>query len=174
MTKPEAAGRPSPERVLPTIEYRPVRHEEIEAIRLFLSENGWAERVHDPERFRRMVEGADRTAVAWEGSRVVGFARALCYGVSNGYLSTVAVAPDYRKRGIGRELVRRIVGDDLEITWVLRAGRDSGGFWERLGFRPSEIAMERVRRGSAPSSCPDGSSRGGAGAGVEVPESVSF
>jgi hypothetical protein len=34
-----------------------------------------------------------------------------------------------------------------DITWVLRAGRDSRGFWERLGFTASDIAMERVRRG---------------------------
>jgi hypothetical protein len=31
------------------------------------------------------------------------------------------------------------------VTWVLRAGRGSNGFWEKLGFKPSEIAMEKVR-----------------------------
>ena len=53
---------------------------------------------------------------------MVGFARALCDGVSNGYLSMVAVAEDKRGLGIGRELVQRLTGDDPDITWVLRAG----------------------------------------------------
>lgn len=92
-----------------------------------------------------MMENTDRAVVAVDGPRVVGFARALCDGVSNGYISVVAVAADRRGQGVGRELVRRLVGDDAGITWVLRAGRGSGGFWERVGFRPSAVAMERVR-----------------------------
>ena len=35
-----------------------------------------------------------------------------------------------------------------EITWVLRAGRESCGFWERFGFTASDVAMERVRQTS--------------------------
>ncbi len=93
-----------------------------------------------------MMQGTDRTVVAWDKGRVVGFARALCDGVSNGYLSMVAVAEDKRGQGIGRELVRQLIGDDLDITWVLRAGRGSEGFWEKLGFSPSEMAMEKTRR----------------------------
>lgn len=92
-----------------------------------------------------MLEHTDRTVVAVDGSRIVGFARALCDEVSNGYISMVAVAADKRGQGIGRELVRQLIRDDAGITWVLRAGRGSDGFWERVGFQPSEIAMERVR-----------------------------
>ena len=92
-----------------------------------------------------MMENADRTIVAFEGERVVGFARALCDGVSNGYIGTVAVAVDFRGRGIGRELVERLIGDDTNITWVLRAGRGSREFWEKMGFTASNIAMEKTR-----------------------------
>jgi len=128
------------------LEYRAVGAEDYEAVRRFLCEVGWQRRVGDPERFRRMVEGAQRTVAAFDGGRVVGFARALCDGVSNGYISTVAVAADMRGRGVGRELVRRLVGEDAGITWVLRAGHGSEGFWRRMGFEASEVAMERVRK----------------------------
>ena len=127
------------------MEFRPVAPDDYEPVRLFLCEVGWAHRVGDAEKFKKMLENTGRTVVALEGGRVVGFARALCDEVSNGYISMVAVAADARGRGVGRELVRRLVGVDSGITWVLRAGRGSGGFWEKMGFKPSEIAMERIR-----------------------------
>jgi ribosomal protein S18 acetylase RimI-like enzyme len=127
--------------------YRPIQTDDYEAVKTFLADNGWGARVSDVERFHAMVEGADRTMVALDDGRVVGFARALCDGVSNGYISMVAVAEDLRRQGIGRRMVEDLMQGDTggEITWVLRAGRDSRGFWERLGFMASDIAMEHVR-----------------------------
>lgn len=127
------------------MEFRAVKPEDYEAVRRFLAEEGWQQRVSDAERFRKMMEKTDRTIVAWDDSRVVGFARALCDGVSNGYISMVAVAVDQRRQGIGRQLVERLMGDDNNITWVLRAGRGSEEFWHKVGFKSSEVAMERVR-----------------------------
>jgi predicted N-acetyltransferase YhbS len=127
------------------MEYRPITPEDHEPVRRFLSEAGWQQRVADPEKFARMLRNTSRAVVAMDGARVVGFARALCDEVSNGYISMVAVAPDRRGQGIGRELVRRLIGDDAGITWLLRAGHGSEAFWERVGFKPSRVAMERVR-----------------------------
>jgi len=127
------------------MEFRSITPEDYELVRQFLAEVGWQHRVTDPEQFRRMMEKTDRTVVAWDDSRIVGFARALCDGISNGYISMVAVAPDRRGQGIGRNLVECLIEDDLNITWVLRAGRESEGFWEKIGFKGSKLAMERVR-----------------------------
>ena len=127
------------------MEFRPVAPGDYEPVRQFLSEVGRGQRVGDAEKFKKMMGNTGRAVVAFEGGRVVGFARALCDEVSNGYISMVAVAADVRGRGIGGELVQRLVGDDRGITWVLRAGRGSGGFWEKMGFKSSEVAMERVR-----------------------------
>ena len=128
-----------------TPDYRPVTPPDYEPIRRFLTENGWAHRVADPERFAHMLQGTDRAVAAWDGDNVVGFARALCDGVSNGYLSMVAVAECRRGQGIGRTLVLRLMGDDPLITWTLRAGRGSEAFWRKMGFAASETAMERTR-----------------------------
>ena len=127
------------------MEYRAITPEDYEPVRRFLSEAGWQQRVADPSKFVKMMENTGRSVVAFDGPRVVGFARALCDEVSNGYISMVAVASDRRGEGIGRELVRRLTGDAAGITWVLRAGRGSRGFWEKMGFRPSGVTMERVR-----------------------------
>lgn len=127
------------------MEFRPIAPADYEPVRQFLSDVGWQQRVADPENFRKLMQHTSRTVVACEGTRVVGFARALCDEVSNGYISMVAVAADKRGQGLGRELVRRLMGDDEGITWVLRAGRGSSGFWEKIEFERSGTAMERVR-----------------------------
>ena len=129
--------------------FRPVQLEDYELVRQLLVATGWHSRVANEERFKRMLDGANRTIVALEEMRVVGFARALFDGASNGYISTVAVAVDRQGRGIGREMVKRLmdVPDPDKITWVLRAGRGSIPFWENMGFKKSETAMEIVRKG---------------------------
>lgn len=130
------------------IEYRRFQLDDLEELQRFLSEQGWAGRVIDSKRFKALLIGTDRTVLAVDGRRIVGFGRALCDDVSNGYISMVAVAEDRRRQGIGRCLVQHLMEGDLEgkITWVLRAGRGSAGFWQRLGFTASQVAMERVRR----------------------------
>jgi len=125
--------------------FRSITPEDYESVRIFLAEAGWQHRVSDPDKFKKMLENTNRTVVAVDGSRIVGFARALCDEVSNGYISMVALATDRRGQGIGRELVRQIIKDDIGITWVLRTGHESSRFWEKVGFQSSEIAMERVR-----------------------------
>ena len=134
---------PSP--ITMNVHFRPVSPEDLDDVRHFLSQQGWAQRVADPEQFRKMIEHTSRTVVAFDGDRVVGFVRALCDEVSNGYISMVAVAPDKRRQGLGRELIRHLIGDDTGITWILRAGHGSDDFWERVGFKRSDVAMERVR-----------------------------
>jgi GNAT superfamily N-acetyltransferase len=94
-----------------------------------------------------MIDNTSRTVLALDGDRVVGFARALCDEVANGYISMVVVAADRRRQGIGRELIRLLIKGDEGITWVLRAGRGSAEFWKSVGFSSSEIAMERLRTG---------------------------
>jgi len=128
------------------VEFRDARKTDLPAVRKFLAENGWEKRVADEQRFQRMLGNASRTVLAMDKDRVVGFARALCDDASNGYIGTVAVAEDKRGQGIGREMVDRLMGDDPNITWVLRAGRGSEAFWKRMGFAVSSMAMERTRR----------------------------
>lgn len=127
------------------MEFRPITRVDYEAVRQFLAANGWEKRVADAEKFYKMMENASRTVVAFEGEKVIGFARALCDDVSNGYIGTVAVAEDRRGQGIGRTLVEKLIGDDKNITWVLRAGRGSEAFWKKMGFTVSETAMEKTR-----------------------------
>jgi ribosomal protein S18 acetylase RimI-like enzyme len=85
--------------------------------------------------------------VAVDEGHIVGFARAITDGLSNGYLSMVVVDEAYRGRGVGTALVERIVGNEPHVTWVLRASRQGAqGFFSKLGFSASSEAMEWVRK----------------------------
>jgi ribosomal protein S18 acetylase RimI-like enzyme len=113
---------------------------------VFLCANGWAHRLGSAEQFAQLVAHSQRTAVAADGSAILGFARGITDDVSNGYLSMVVVSPEHRRNGIGRALVAHIVGEGDGITWVLRAGREGAAeFFGKLGFAASVVAMERVR-----------------------------
>ena len=46
------------------IEFREVNPDDYDQLRQFLSGQGWADRLRDVDRFRMMIEGADRTVIA--------------------------------------------------------------------------------------------------------------
>jgi GNAT superfamily N-acetyltransferase len=125
---------------------RDLQPDEVELVRLFLGQNDWGHRTGHSEHFAQLIKHSQRTAVALHGTRIVGFARGISDGLSNGYLSMVVVDGQHRRTGIGRRLVEHVMGDNPDITWILRAGREGAeAFFARLGFEMSVIAMERPR-----------------------------
>jgi N-acetylglutamate synthase-like GNAT family acetyltransferase len=108
--------------------------------------NGWAHRLGDVPRFEALLAASQRVVVAEAAGELVGFARALCDGQSNGYLSMVVVAPAWRGRGIGRALVAHIVDGHCDIAWMVNADREGAPeFFARLGFAQAVNAMRRPR-----------------------------
>jgi GNAT superfamily N-acetyltransferase len=119
---------------------------EVESARLLLCAHGWAHRIESPEWFAKLVAASQRIAVAVDAGEVVGFARGITDGLSNGYLSMVVVAPSHRGKGVGAALVKHVVGEDVGVTWVIRTGREGAReFFSKSGFVASSAAMERVR-----------------------------
>lgn len=124
---------------------RPIESpQEIEAASELLRLANWSKRVSDPETLSALVQRSQLALVAIEDGNVIGFLRGLTDGIFNGYISMLVVAEAHRGKGVGSALVRAAIGENKEMTWVLRAGNESvGAFYEKLGFSTSRVAMER-------------------------------
>jgi acyl-CoA thioester hydrolase len=98
---------------------------------------------YDDARLVAMVRGSRWVESAWRGARLVGFARAISDGVSNAYVSSVVVAAVERRRGIGRELMRRLLAGHAEVKFALHSRPDARELYRALGFEPQEDMFVR-------------------------------
>ena len=79
---------------------------------------------------------------AWDGERLVGFARAVSDGEHRAYVEDVVVDPEYRGQGIGEQIVAALVGAIGEVHIVsLFCEPERVEFYGRNGFRASETAV---------------------------------
>jgi ribosomal protein S18 acetylase RimI-like enzyme len=131
-----------------TIVYRESHEIDLDQLAALFNSVGWERRTADRERLAQLVRGSLHVVSAWEGDRLVGFARAISDGAFNAYISTVAVLPDYQKRGIGRELVQRLLAGRDHLQFVLHANESAYPFYLHLdlGFEPFDNVLARRRK----------------------------
>ncbi|MBI3610437.1 MAG: GNAT family N-acetyltransferase [Nitrospirae bacterium] len=96
---------------------------------------------------KRMLENTDYIFSAWDGRRLVGFARVLTDRIYRATLWDVVVHPDYQGQGAGESLVKTILShpvlSNVEKFWLNT--RDKHAFYERFGFVRSDQGMVRDR-----------------------------
>jgi ribosomal protein S18 acetylase RimI-like enzyme len=94
---------------------------------------------------RRMLQNTDYHFSAWDGQKLIGFARVLTDGIYRATLWDVVVHPDYQGQGIGEELMDHILSHSIlskvEKFWLNT--RDKFRFYEKFGFVRSDQGMVR-------------------------------
>lgn len=131
-----------------TIIYRDTHDIDLEQLTMLFNAVGWERRTANRVRLAQLVRGSWAVVSAWDGDRLVGFARAISDGAFNAYLSTVAVLPEYQRRGLGRELIRRLLDGHDHLQFVLHANESAYPFYLHLdlGFEPFERVLARPRK----------------------------
>jgi GNAT superfamily N-acetyltransferase len=116
--------------------------DEVEIANLYRA-GGWWKEEYDPEELPRLIKGSFLFAVAVniKTGRAVGMGRVISDGVSDGYIQDLVVLPEYRKTGIGTQIVSTLVKKCIElgISWIgLIAEPDTEKFYLPFGFHPME------------------------------------
>lgn len=99
------------------------------------------------DKVRRAFENSTAACFAFEGSMLIGAARALSDREYHATIYDVAVHPDYQRRGIGTRLMNELMAVLPVWRVLLVADGDARGFYRRLGFEPFGDVMARFDRG---------------------------
>jgi ribosomal protein S18 acetylase RimI-like enzyme len=126
------------------IEYRESHDVDLEALAVLRAQCDFA--AKDSRYLAEQLGGARWVIHAYDGDRLVGLCRAMSDGVSNAYISSVMVAPEYRRRGIGREMLARLMAERDHIKFVLHTRKEAAAFYAAVGFAPATDMMIRDRR----------------------------
>jgi ribosomal protein S18 acetylase RimI-like enzyme len=117
------------------VAYRDDRQPTTEAIVALYRAAALARPVDDGERIARMYAAANLVLTAWDGAGLVGILRAWSDGGFLGYIADLAVHPDYQRWGIGRELLRRAIASNTEVTFLLNAAPEAKDYYEHIAGR---------------------------------------
>ena len=105
-----------------------------------------------PTTHLEVLKGSDHVVLAIDEAdqRVVGFINAVSDGVFMAFIPLLEVIPEYQGRGIGSELVRRLL-DQLEGYYAVDAVTDPDlqPFYSHLGLMPSAgVSLRNYERQS--------------------------
>jgi len=113
---------------------------------------GWWKDEYDPMALVSLIRGSFSFVVAVDKKtgKAVGMGRVISDGVSDGYIQDLVVHPDYRKSGVGREMVSVLIRECIQsgVTWIaLIAEPGSEHFYQPLGFEPMQGHVPLIYRG---------------------------
>ena len=101
-------------------------------------EGNWWNEDWDPEEIRPLIKGSFLFAVACNNEgKAIGMGRVISDGCSDGYVQDLVVHRDYRGKGIGRDLLCRLVSESRErgLSWIgLIAEPGTSEFYTKEGF----------------------------------------
>ena len=122
------------------IEYKIENDLGVDEFREILISSGLAERrpAGDRERLEKMVEYANLIITARDCGKLVGVARSLSDYTFCTYLSDLAVAIDYQKKGIGKKLIGMTRSAAPQAKIILLAAPAAIDYYAKIGMEKSD------------------------------------
>jgi ribosomal protein S18 acetylase RimI-like enzyme len=107
---------------------------EVEDVIALYESNEWSS-AKKPQKLMAALMGSHSLVTAWDGKKLVGLGNAITDGHLVVYYPHLLVMPSYQRRGIGRELVRRLMTryDGFHQQMLVADGRTIE-FYKKCGF----------------------------------------
>lgn len=92
------------------------------------------------EKLEIAVACSHPVVTVWDGSKMIGFARATSDGVYRATIWDVLVHPDYQRKGLGRKLVETVLAhphvNQVEKVYLMTTHQQN--FYKRIGFQENK------------------------------------
>lgn len=100
-------------------------------------------RARDIDKIRRAYEKSYQYVVAFEDGQVLGAARMISDGECYAWIHDVAVLESYRRKGIGRAILDKLLEGNEELLIGLTSSFMATDFYRELGFKKHKTAMAK-------------------------------
>lgn len=113
--------------------------DETQIVDLYKSADWWKE-CYDPSEINNLIKNSFSFVVAVDKkiNKAVGMGRLLSDGVSDAYIQDLVVLKKYRKKGVGKKIVRFLLNvcKKNHIQWIgLISEPNQDPFYEKIGFK---------------------------------------
>ena len=124
------------------ITYSSDRRPTAEEIIDLYDNSGLIRPTKDKERIRKMIDNSDLIVSAWHEDLLVGVSRSITDWVWSCYLADLAVRQDFKKAGIGKQLIkltREKVGEQSMV--LLLSVPTAMEYYPKMGFVKQESSF---------------------------------
>lgn len=122
------------------IEIKFVKNWSEEDIVTLYKAGGWWKEHYDKSAIKYLIKGSFAFAVIIDNknNKTIGMGRILSDGISDAYIQDLVILPEYRKEGIGRIFVKKLV-DYCKlkgINWIVLISEPyQDNFYKKIGFK---------------------------------------
>ena len=106
---------------------------------IHLYENaGWISYTNDPDKLMQAIENSLKVISAWDQDKLVGLVRVVGDGLSILYVQDILILTDYKRMGIGSELMNAVMTEFKDVrqkVLLTEDAEETRKFYEALGFK---------------------------------------
>lgn len=128
------------------VEYSLDKRPAVDQIIELYNKSGLPRPTDDRDRIQKMFDSSNLIATAWDNDLLVGVSRSITDWVWSCYLADLAIHPDYKKSGIGKELVRLTKEKLGEQSMILLLSVPSAmEYYPKIGMTKEDRAFTILR-----------------------------
>ncbi len=95
----------------------------------------------DSEIHKISFENSYAVCFVYDDDKLIGFGRSILDGVRHAAIYDVAIDPAYQAKGIGKQILQKIMDATPGCTYFLYAAIGKENFYKKLGFKISRTGM---------------------------------